>query len=372
MQAEIAPPHPGPEIPSPRGGVAVSVRDVGKRFGSARVLEGVSLDIREGEFFSLLGPSGCGKTTLLRILAGFEEPDRGSVRIGDTDVLGVPPNRRHVNTVFQNYALFPHLTVFENVAFPLRLKKLPRGRIEEEVMEHLRLVQLEAHRDKRPEALSGGMKQRVAIARALINRPGALLLDEPLSALDAKLRQQLLVELEKLHDRIGITFILVTHDQQEALSISDRVAVMDRGRVLQVGNPAEIYEHPNDLFTAEFIGETNLIIGKVRALEGPIAVIDTPQGLWRVRADAPPAPGTSLTLALRPERIRLSRGDPTAFLQARVEDLIYTGSQTRVFLRTEGGLLQATALEAHGRQYRKGMTLGLSWNDNDPWIIPGP
>lgn len=358
--------------PLPAGGVPVSLRNVSKRFGAHPVLRGVSLDIRAGEFFSLLGPSGCGKTTLLRILAGFEDPDEGTLLIDGRDVLGIPPDRRHVNTVFQNYALFPHLSVYDNVAFPLRLKKLPRARIREEVMEHLRLVQLENHREKLPATLSGGMKQRVAIARALINRPGALLLDEPLSALDAKLRQQLLVELEKLHARIGITFILVTHDQQEALSVSDRVAVIHEGRVLQVGPPSEIYEQPADLFTADFIGETNLVAGSVVSSSPTLAVIDTPHGRWPVRPISPLAVGKRVTLALRPERIRPSQEAQTGLMAGRIEELIYIGSQTRLFIRGPGGLLQATIVEVHGRHFFKGMEVALSWNEEDPWIIPGP
>ncbi|MDR2471045.1 MAG: ATP-binding cassette domain-containing protein, partial [Treponema sp.] len=208
-------------------GSDVAIEGVSKSFGDFRALNSVSLAIQKGEFFSLLGPSGCGKTTLLRIIAGFESPDSGAVTFDGRDILPLPPNRRPVNTVFQNYALFPHLSVFENVAFPLRLKKKPGARTGSQVKDYLKLVQLEAHAHKKPNQLSGGQKQRVAIARALISEPGVLLLDEPLSALDAKLRQHMLIELDQIHDKIGITFIYVTHDQQEALSVSDHIAVMD-------------------------------------------------------------------------------------------------------------------------------------------------
>ncbi len=245
----------------------VVVEGISKSFGDFIALNNVSLEIKKGEFFSLLGPSGCGKTTLLRIIAGFEYPDKGSLTLDGSDVLSVPPNRRQTNTVFQNYALFPHLSVFENVAFSLRLKKTPNAEVKSKVDECLRLVRLEGHAHKKPSQLSGGQKQRVAIARALLNEPRVLLLDEPLSALDAKLRQHMLIELDRIHDEIGITFIYVTHDQQEALSVSDRIAVMNQGNVLQIGTPHEIYESPATDFVARFIGETNLFDANVISAE---------------------------------------------------------------------------------------------------------
>jgi spermidine/putrescine transport system ATP-binding protein len=248
-------------------GSDVVIRGVSKSFGDFTVLHDIDIEIKKGEFFSLLGPSGCGKTTLLRIIAGFESPDCGVVTLEGADVLPLSPNRRQVNTVFQNYALFPHLSVFENVAFSLRIKKTPRTEINAKVREYLRLVQLEGHAQKKPNQLSGGQKQRVAIARALINEPRVLLLDEPLSALDAKLRQHMLIELDQIHDKIGITFIYVTHDQQEALSVSDRIAVMNQGDVLQVGTPHEIYESPATDFVARFIGEANLFDAEVVSVE---------------------------------------------------------------------------------------------------------
>ena len=244
-------------------GSTVSINGVSKDFGSFHALDNVNFTIKKGEFFSLLGPSGCGKTTLLRIIAGFEFPDDGTVFFDDKNVTELPPNKRGSNTVFQNYALFPHLSVYDNVAFPLKLKKLNKSLIDERVKEYLHMVQLDTHMDKKPNQLSGGQRQRVAIARALINEPDVLLLDEPLAALDAKLRSNLLVELDKLHDNIGITFIYVTHDQSEALSVSDRIAVMNRGKVLQVGTPFEIYESPATEFAAQFIGETNIFTARV-------------------------------------------------------------------------------------------------------------
>ena len=217
---------------------------VTKRFGAATAVDGVTLAIERGEFFALLGPSGCGKTTLLRMIAGFELPDAGRVVLDGEDITALPPNRRKVNTVFQNYALFPHLDVFENIAFGLRVAKRPEREIREEVEAMLELIRMPGERHKRPDQLSGGQRQRVAVARALVNRPQVLLLDEPLAALDLKLRQHLLMELDLIHDRVGITFVYVTHDQGEAMSLSDRIAVMHRGRIEQLGRPAEIYEAP--------------------------------------------------------------------------------------------------------------------------------
>jgi len=245
-------------------GSRVTIEHVSKRFDNGFIaLDDINITIEPGEFFSLLGPSGCGKTTLLRIIAGFEYPDEGAVLFDGTNVVSLPPDKRHSNTVFQTYALFPHLSVYENVAFPLRLKKVPKETIDEKVKHYIHLVQLDQHIHKKPNQLSGGQKQRVAIARALINEPKVLLLDEPLSALDAKLRANLLIDLDNLHDKIGITFIYVTHDQSEALSVSDHIAVMNAGHVLQVGTPFEIYESPATQFVAQFIGETNLFEAQV-------------------------------------------------------------------------------------------------------------
>ena len=218
----------------------LEIKNVGKTFGKDEILKNINIEIKKGEFFSLLGPSGCGKTTLLRMIAGFIRPDKGSISINGEVIDHLKPNERNVNTVFQNYALFPNMTVFENVAFPLKIKKVAKEEIEKEVLKYLELVGLQEHKDKMPSSLSGGQKQRVSIARALISKPDVLLLDEPLSALDAKLRQKLLIELDTIHDEVGITFVFVTHDQEEALSVSDRIAVMSKGEVLQIGTPNEI------------------------------------------------------------------------------------------------------------------------------------
>ena len=325
-------------------GSQIKIEGVSKNFGDFQALKNVSIEIKKGEFFSLLGPSGCGKTTLLRIIAGFEDPSGGDVTLDGASVLPLPSNKRHVNTVFQSYALFPHLSVFENVAFPLRLKKLDNSTIARRVGEYLQLVKLDAHKEKLPDKLSGGQKQRVAIARALINEPSVLLLDEPLSALDAKLRQHMLLELDAIHDTIGITFIYVTHDQEEAISVSDRLAVMNGGEVLQVGTPSEIYETPEDLFVASFIGETNFFSGTVASVEGSSALIDAEQcGRIRAFMDKSVAPGDHITLAVRPEKIRITLERPDQCdkglncLSAAVDEIIYTGFLSKYFVALRGG-----------------------------------
>jgi len=351
-------------------GSDVVIEGLAKSFGTVKVLNDIDLVIKKGEFFSLLGPSGCGKTTLLRIIAGFETPDYGIVTFDGVDVLPIPPNKRQANTVFQSYALFPHLTVFENVAFPLRLKKLPKAEINERVQEYLKLVQLENHAPKKPSQLSGGQKQRVAIARALINEPSVLLLDEPLSALDAKLRHHMLLELDRIHDKIGITFIYVTHDQQEALSVSDRIAVLNQGDVLQVGTPHEIYESPAADFVARFIGETNLFDAKVASvtkISAPPPVVhpgtDTFEPIpvvvpvapssdeYMVELDIPDLGrikvttvdqvevGKTVSFTVRPEKIVISKSKPTTkrddinLFQGTVDDPIYSGFQTKFSVR---------------------------------------
>ncbi|MDR2098247.1 MAG: ABC transporter ATP-binding protein [Spirochaetaceae bacterium] len=375
-------------------GSDVDIECIFKSFGDFDVLKNVSLDIKKGEFFSLLGPSGCGKTTLLRIIAGFESPDEGSLKIDGANVLPLPPNRRQVNTIFQNYALFPHLTVFENVAFPLRIKHAGRDEIDAKVFEYLKLVQLEGHARKKPSQLSGGQKQRVAIARALIKEPHVLLLDEPLSALDAKLRQHMLIELDEIHDKIGITFIYVTHDQQEALSVSDRIAVLDQGNVLQVGTPHEIYESPATGFVARFIGETNLFDGrvvKVEKIEGPqaeyMAELDIPDlGRVKVTTDDNVKVDDSVNFTVRPEKIVISTEKPVTkredinMLQGIVEEPIYSGFQTKYYVKTrntaeENGAAVIRVIKQHARYSDEGPDIVwhdevyLSWSANDGYIV---
>jgi len=372
-------------------GSDVTIERVSKAFGDFKALKNVGLEIRKGEFFSLLGPSGCGKTTLLRIIAGFETPDDGVVMIDGTNVLPLPPNKRHSNTVFQNYALFPHLSVFENVAFPLRLKKLPNAEIKKRVKEYLKLVELEAHAGKKPAMLSGGQKQRVAIARALINEPSVLLLDEPLSALDAKLRQHMLIELDRIHDKIGITFIYVTHDQQEALSVSDRIAVMCQGDVLQVGTPHEIYESPATDFVARFIGETNLFEGVVKSVEkikdGPageavlMAELDIPEiGKVKVTTVDDVKSGQTVSFTIRPEKIAISAEKPSTkrsdinTLAGVVDEPIYSGFQTKFYVRTSE-TTTFKVIKQHANYSDEGPdivwkdSVYISWSADDGYIV---
>ncbi|GAB4375085.1 MAG: ABC transporter ATP-binding protein [Elainellaceae cyanobacterium] len=284
----------------------VELRKVFKVYNGETAVRGIDLDIRQGEFFSILGPSGCGKTTTLRLIAGFEEPTGGEVLIQDRSMLNVPPYRRPVNTVFQSYALFNHLTVWENIAFGLKLRKTNRAEVQERVGEALRLVKMEAFARRYPTQLSGGQQQRVALARALVNRPAVVLLDEPLGALDLKLRKEMQVELSNLHQELGVTFVMVTHDQEEALSLSDRIAVMNAGKIEQVGTPSEIYENPKTPFVADFIGDTNLFQGRVEAsspsalrvvTEKGLKILVKPQEAWNG------SPPNEVVVSVRPEKI---------------------------------------------------------------------
>jgi spermidine/putrescine transport system ATP-binding protein len=369
-------------------GSDVIIKELSKSFGDFRALNEVGLEIGGGEFFSLLGPSGCGKTTLLRIIAGFESPDCGLVTIDGSDVLPLPPNRRQVNTVFQNYALFPHLTVFENVAFSLRIRHFPKAQIKGRVNEYLRLVQLEGHAHKKTNMLSGGQKQRVAIARALINEPRVLLLDEPLSALDAKLRQHMLIELDQIHDKIGITFIYVTHDQQEALSVSDRIAVMNQGNVLQVGTPHDIYESPATDFVARFIGETNLF----DAVAVSVTRLDKPETEFMVEMDIPELgrikvttvdeirPGQKVSFTIRPEKIVITKEKPATkredinLFQGGVDEPIYSGFQTKFYVKVMDKVL-IRVIKQHAKYSDEGPDIVwkdrvyISWSANDGYIV---
>jgi spermidine/putrescine transport system ATP-binding protein len=315
----------------------VRLSGVRKAYGPVRAVDGVDLEVRRGEFLSLLGPSGCGKTTLLRLLAGFETPDAGRVEIAGRDMAGVPPYRRPVNTVFQNYALFPHMTVEANVAFGLRMKGLPPGEVRKKVAWALELVGLLGLEKRFPHQLSGGQKQRVALARALVLEPLVLLLDEPLSALDARLRQELRVELMQLQRRLGTTFLFVTHDQEEALVMSDRIAVMREGRLEQLGLPEEVYERPRNRFVAEFLGRSNFIPARPHPLgaETPLGVLRLPQGLQ--------APGE---LVIRPEKMRLYKAPPDLpnLVRARVAEIVYTGAENQYLLQANGHTLLAYTL----------------------------
>ncbi|MCL2801110.1 MAG: ABC transporter ATP-binding protein [Treponema sp.] len=369
-------------------GSNVVIDGISKSFGDFEALKNVSLEIKKGEFFSLLGPSGCGKTTLLRIIAGFEHPDKGTLTLEGDDVLSLPPNRRPTNTVFQSYALFPHLSVFENVAFSPRLKGFSSAQVKSKVEQYLQLVRLEGHADKKPNQLSGGMKQRVAIARALINEPRVLLLDEPLSALDAKLRQHMLIELDRIHDEIGITFIYVTHDQQEALSVSDRIAIMNQGEVLQTDTPHEIYESPATNFVAKFIGETNLFDGIIKKVEkvdiegAPeyLADVDIPElGIIKVTDIDEIHAGQKVSFTVRPEKIVITKEKPSMkrddinLIQGIVDEPIYSGFQTKFYVQTDRAIIRVIKQHANysdeGPDIRWKDSVYLSWSAVDGYIV---
>ncbi len=322
---------------------AVQVQGVTKTFGDASgavtALDDVTLEIGDNEFFTLLGPSGCGKTTLLRCVAGFEQLSSGSILLFGDEIDALPPNRRPVNTVFQQYALFPHMTVSDNVAFGLRMLKRPEQEVESAVKRMLCLVHMERLGDRRPAQLSGGQQQRIALARALANQPKVLLLDEPLSALDLKLRQAMRVELKQLQEETGITFIFVTHDQEEALTMSDRIAVMSEGRVQQIGTAHDVYERPVNRFVADFIGDTNIIDVTVDAIEADRATCVTRNGTTVLsEAVAGCKIGDKVSLSIRPEKVTLEAGDDASHrLGGEIERLIYLGTDTHYQIRLDAG-----------------------------------
>jgi spermidine/putrescine transport system ATP-binding protein len=292
-------------IPAMNETSEVELRDVSKLFGEITAVNSINIKINDGEFFSLLGPSGCGKTTTLRMIAGFEQPTVGEIFLHGQAVAGIPAYKRPVNTVFQNYALFPHMTVWKNVAFGLEMKKVPKDEINKRAGEALELVQLSGMGERKPKQLSGGQQQRVALARALVNHPEVLLLDEPLGALDLKLRKEMQFELKQIQEQLGITFIYVTHDQEEALTMSDRIAVMDEGKVQQIGTPREIYEHPTNRFVADFIGETNFVPATVQSIDEFVTLDIGGAEVMGEAGSRSLAAGERVTLAIRPEKINL-------------------------------------------------------------------
>jgi spermidine/putrescine transport system ATP-binding protein len=360
--------------------LSIDIRALVKRHGATLVVDHVSLQIHRGEFFSLLGPSGAGKTSLLRMLAGFETPDAGDILIDGRSMAGVPPNRRPVNLVFQSYALFPHMSVAENVAFGLEMKRLPRGEIAERVGATLDLVRLHDKRDRLPGQLSGGEQQRVALARALVNRPAVVLLDEPLAALDQQLRQQMQTELKTIQAQVGLTFVCVTHHQEEALALSDRLAVMQQGRVMQVGRPEDLYERPENLFVARFVGVSNEVCGTladVQAGEGTLMPSDlSPSRGIRVSVPAGLQSGTQVMVTVRPERIRIVPGhvaDAGAnCLHGVVETMHYIGSEWQGIVRIGQSVrwtIHASNATSGSRPVAVGAPVSLQWNSADGVVI---
>ena len=318
-------------------GVAVELAGVTKRFGEFVAVDDLTLDIYEGEFFSLLGPSGCGKTTTLRMIAGFEEPTEGGISVAGEPVRGVPPYRRPVNTVFQSYAIFPHLNVFDNVAFGLKRAGVGRDEIRQRVADACEMVQLSGFEKRQPNMLSGGQQQRVALARALVNRPKVLLLDEPLGALDLKLRKELQLELRTLQHEVGITFVYVTHDQEEALTMSDRIAVMDSGVVRQVADPTTLYEFPHDRFVASFIGQTNMFSGRVESVSGDRVALRTSDGeKIEAKGQEVVEVNSEAYVTVRPEKVRFgSSGDNVCGVE--VQQIVYLGISTQYITALPGG-----------------------------------
>ena len=372
-------------VPDEDGLAAIELVGVEKEFATGghdvRAVEHVDLTIAEGEFFSLLGPSGCGKTTTLRMIAGFEEPSAGRILLHGRDMVGVPPFRRDVNMVFQQYALFPHMDVFENVAFGLRRKKVDKDEIKRRVAEALSLVELQGRETRKPRQLSGGQQQRVALARALVNRPRALLLDEPLGALDLKLRQAMQLELKRIQREVGITFVYVTHDQEEALTMSDRLVVMNAGRIEQLGNPRELYEHPATRFVANFIGTSNILTGRLERRGDTWALAGLGPDERVLVADAGQAqPGQEVELAVRPEKVVLrAEQDPPppgqCALRGRVTEIVYLGTSTQYRTVTDGG--QAVAVYRQntsatpGADVLTGQVGWLEWPPEHSYVLGG-
>jgi ABC-type Fe3+/spermidine/putrescine transport system ATPase subunit len=344
-----------PAASTPAAGGTVRLGQVTKRYGDLVALDGISLDVRAGEFLSILGPSGSGKTTTMRLIGGFEQPDEGTVEIDGVDVAGLPPFRRDVNTVFQSYALFPHMTVLDNVAYGLRMKGVAKKERRVRAGEMLELVQLQAAAERHPGQLSGGMQQRVALARALVNQPSVLLLDEPLGALDRKLREDMQVELRRIQREVGITFVYVTHDQEEALSMSDRLVVMRGGAIEQLGTPADVYDQPDSLWVADFVGTSSRLTGRITAVTDCVRLETDLAPIVALHRHGALAAGIRATVIVRPEHIRvepvstLDLDLPSSVNRVRVtvEELLIVGSQVKVVTRTLGGVELVARVPRH-------------------------
>lgn len=360
----------------------VRIEDVVKRFGRIDAVDHVDLSIQEGEFFALLGPSGCGKTTLLRILAGFEMPDSGRILLDGIDLVGIKPWKRPVNMMFQTYALFPHMSVYDNVAYGLRQDKINKADIERRAIEVLRMVGLAEFSQRKPETLSGGQKQRVALARAIVKQPRVLLLDEPLAALDRKLRVEMRLELKRLQHELGIAFIFVTHDQEEALTMSDRAAIMNFGRVLQVGTPEELYEAPNSLFVADFIGESNVFNGviemwgkEITVKQGDIVLRVSPEAIERVGM----SDGDSVAIVVRPEHIQIRSADAEMFeyermnyYKGRIVEVVYLGSTRNYIINLDNDtrVLAQTQAGEHSEGVAAGDQVFIGWDIKRGVLVP--
>jgi spermidine/putrescine transport system ATP-binding protein len=354
----------------------IQLDHVRKSFGDFVAVEHADFGIRQGEFFAMLGPSGCGKTTTLKMIAGFEQPTSGKVLLNGADVSRVPPYKRNVNTVFQQYALFPHMTVADNVRFGPKSKKVPKSQYEPNVAQMLEVVRLGEFADRRPSQLSGGQQQRVALARALVNFPSALLLDEPLAALDLKLREAMQFELKRIQREVGITFVFVTHDQGEALTMSDRIAVMSEGRVEQIGTPQEIYNSPASLFVAGFIGSANLLPGDVVGTDGDDTVVALTAGhTVRARTDVERPAGTPVSVMLRPERLTASATsrDDGRSIEGTVADVVFQGATARivVHLKDESEVIASVVTGSDLPFLMPGNTVHLNWDPGSAFLLQG-
>ncbi|MGY4430826.1 spermidine/putrescine ABC transporter ATP-binding subunit [Bradyrhizobium sp. F1.13.1] len=356
-------------------GASVSLSDLERSYGGVAAVAGVSLDIQSGEFLTLLGPSGSGKTTTLMMIAGFQAPTKGDIAIDGVSVVDTPPYRRNIGMVFQNYALFPHLTVAENIAFPLKQRRVPKVERARLVAEALELMHLPGYGGRYPRQLSGGQQQRVAVARALVFKPRLLLMDEPLGALDKQLRENLQLEMRRLHAELGITFIYVTHDQEEALTMSDRIAVMNDGKVAQVGRPVDLYDRPCNRFVASFIGESNFLPAVVRGLENDMLVAECGGVLLRAATSQRLAIGAEITLATRPERLRfterLAESDAINRIAVTVTESVFAGERCRYLLKTENGaaMVLKEASSATVRRRDVGDRVEIAWSVADTIIV---
>lgn len=357
----------------------IELQAVHKIIHGEEILQDINLEVKNGEFLTLLGPSGCGKTTLLRLISGFEEPTQGKVFIGNKDVSGLPPHRRHVHTVFQNYALFPHLSVFENVAFGLRCQKLPEAEIESRVSEVLKMVKLENFAARKPDQLSGGQQQRVAIARAVVNRPLVLLLDEPLSSLDYRLRKTMQIELKQLQRKLGITFIFVTHDQEEALSMADRVVIMEAGQIEQIGTPREVYEEPRNLTVAKFIGEANIFSATILEVQDKLLTVEIFGKRRQLKSKRSFAVGQKAYILIRPEDVRVWHLSEVAenvdeMFSGTVEEVIYKGTTVDLIVRlASNALVSATEFfdeDDEKLEYTIGERVWVTWPSGWEVLLP--
>jgi spermidine/putrescine ABC transporter ATP-binding subunit len=355
----------------------VSIRNVTKKFpGGVIAVDNVSIDIAQNEFFALLGPSGCGKTTLLRMISGLETPNAGQIIIGGEDMALTPPNKRPTNMVFQSYAVFPHMTVEQNVAYGLKVTGVESSEIKRRVAEGLEMVKLTHLASRKPDQMSGGQRQRVALARALVKRPKVLLLDEPLSALDAKLRDDMRMELTRLQETVGITFIIVTHDQDEALSMASRIAVMEKGAVQQIATPAELYEHPVNRFVADFIGKVNLIDARVLGQKGK-AISCEAQGLGRLEVTSDKKVGSGIAVAVRPEKLKITKAEPkgasSVKLQGKVRDVAYYGDTSHIVIEGNDGLNLSVNVQNDSRLggagVERGQSVWVHWAPEDSIVL---